>query len=69
MTINKKGKTLTREEKEDSFRQAEASVFLEGYDISKDAFAQAIKLRVLSGELSTATAINEIKKRHSNGSI
>lgn len=67
MIKNKIEKTLTREEKEESFRQAEASVLLEGYDISKDAFAQDIKARVLSGELSTAAAINEIKKHHSKG--
>lgn len=44
---------LSREEKEESFRQAEASVFLEGYDLSKDSFFQSLKARLLAGQITS----------------
>jgi hypothetical protein len=34
------------------FRQAEASLLLEGMDSSKDEFYQAAKARVIAGEIS-----------------
>lgn len=53
--MNKQSKVikLTREEKEESFREAEASVFLEGYDLSKDSFFQGLKARLLAGEITS----------------
>jgi Tfp pilus assembly protein PilX len=64
MTQNKKEKQLTREESEAAFREAEASVFLEGYDLSKDAFFQSVKAKVLSGELTDDEACEVIQKHH-----
>lgn len=64
MIKNKKEKTLTREEHEAAYREAEASVLLEGYDLSKDKFFQEIKSRVLSGEITSQEASKIILDHH-----
>ncbi len=63
--VERKGNVrLTREESEEAFRQAEASVFLEGYDLRKDEFFQGLKARVNSGEISAKEAGDIIQKHH-----
>lgn len=57
-------KKLTREEHEAAYREAEMSEFLEGYDLSKDAFFQSLKARVISGEITSEEAGTIILEHH-----
>jgi len=55
---------LSKEEMLDAFRQAEASVFLEGYDLLKDVFFLRVKARILSGEITSEEAGTIILEHH-----
>lgn len=64
MTKKEKVNKFSLEEMVTAFREAEASVFLEGYDLSKDEFFQSVKARILSGEITSDEAGKIILEHH-----
>jgi len=55
---------LTADELQDAYREAEASLRLEGLDPSGDPVYEAVKARVIAGKLSLDEAAAEIDRQH-----
>lgn len=49
---------------ENAFKEAEASLWLEGMDLAGDAYYQKLKSRVLSGELTFDDARRQIREHY-----
>lgn len=47
-----KGKSMTKQQRIDGFRKAEASLKLEGMDPSGTPFYESVKSRIISGEIT-----------------
>ncbi len=47
-----KGKSMTKQQRIDGFRKAEASLKLEGMDPSGTPFYESVKARIISGEIT-----------------
>lgn len=56
--------TLTANELRDAYREAEASLRLEGLDPSGDPAYEGVKARVIAGTLSLDDAAAEIDRQH-----
>ena len=57
---------MTREEMEESFAEAEASLRLEGMDPCTSAVYRELKERVLAGEITSKQAKAEVIRRCTN---